>query len=143
MILRFRHAGIVVTDLEKSLHFYVELLGFKVINRSEECGEYIEFMLALAGVRVTTVKMEGPDGSVLELLEFQRPMGPVTKHQIFQIGISHLAFTVDDIEAEYLRLSKAGVGFNSGPILAQGGKAKVCFTWDPDGTYLELVQDMH
>jgi catechol 2,3-dioxygenase-like lactoylglutathione lyase family enzyme len=143
MILKLRHVGIVVKDMEKSLTFYRDLLGFKVISMQEECGQYIEFMLAQAFVQVTTVKMEMPDGNIIELLQFQRPMGPITKHEIFELGISHFALTVDDIEAEYLRLSEAGVGFNSGPILTPDKKHKVCFAWDPDGTYIEFVQALN
>ena len=63
-----RHTGIVVSDLEKAINFYVDLLGLNVTRESEESGEYIDKILGLKNARLTTVKMAAEDGNLVELL---------------------------------------------------------------------------
>jgi catechol 2,3-dioxygenase-like lactoylglutathione lyase family enzyme len=141
MILNLRHTGIVVGDLEAALHFYGELLGFKVTKRMDESGAYIDNMLGLQGVQVTTVKMAAPDGNLIEILYYQsHPRKARDQREICEIGVSHVALTVDDLELEYRRLSDAGVQFYAPPQLSPDDYAKVTFCRDPDGNPVELVQ---
>ena len=137
-----RHIGIVVSDLEKSLRFYRDLLGLKVVRVMRESGEYIDNMLALENVQVTTVKMSADSGSALiELLEFKsHPHETPAKRKVYSIGPSHVAFTVDNLDAVYRRLVEAGVSCNAAPQLSPDGYAKVTFCQDPDGTLVELVE---
>lgn len=137
-----RHFGIVVSDMERSLRFYRDLLGLKVVRVMDESGEYIDNMLSLQNVRVATVKMSANSGSTLiELLEFNsRPRETPEKREVYSIGPSHVAFTVDDLDVVYRRLSQAGVRFNAPPQLSPDGYAKVTFCQDPDGTLVELVE---
>ena len=138
----FRHAGIVVQDLERSLHFYCDLLGLKVLRAMEEEGAYLDNMLGMKGVRVTTVKLTGDQGGAgLELLYFHAPRTPVAPVRgLVELGPSHVAFTVADLDATFARLTAAGVQFNAPPQLAPDGLAKVTFCRDPDGTPIELVE---
>ena len=141
MISNIRHTGIVVTDLEAALRFYRDLLGFRETKRLEESGAYIDNMLALDGAQVTTVKLTAPDGNLIELLHFRthpRPRPPPP--DACRIGITHLAFTVDDLQHMHTALTAAGVSFNAPPQLSPDGYAKVTFCRDPDGTLIELVQ---
>jgi len=136
-----RHTGIVVSDLERALHFYVELLGLKVMKRMDESGEYIGNISGSKNVMVTTVKMAAEDGNLIELLYYHsHTQKPARVREICETGISHIAFTVENVDAEYERLSKAGVQFNSLPQRSPDGYAKVTFCRDPDGTLIELVE---
>ena len=138
-----RHFGIVVSNLENALHFYRDLLGLKVHRRMDESGDYLSTLMNLTNAAATTVKLSADDGNLVELLCFHslatRPMGEKT---ISETGPSHVSFTVEDIDAEYTRLSKAGVTFNSPPQLSPDGYAKVTFCRDFDGTFIELVQEL-
>ncbi len=141
MIKAIRHIGIVVDNLEASLHFYQDLLGFEMTKRMEESGEYIDNMSALTDVQVTTIKMAAPDGHLIELLHYKsHPRSQNLQKEICAIGISHLAFTVENLDEEYAYLSKAGVPFNAPPQLSPDGYAKVTFCGAPEGTRIELVQ---
>ena len=137
-----RHIGIVVSDKEKALHFYRDLLGLKVVKVMEESGEYIDNMLGLKNVRVNTVKMSADNGvTLIELLEFKSHLsrnGGARK--IYSVGPSHVAFTVENLDEIYLRMSEAGIRFNAPPQRSPDGYAKVTFCSDPDGTPVELVQ---
>ncbi|MCK4325784.1 VOC family protein [bacterium] len=140
MIKNIRHTGIVVKDLEASLHFYRDLLGFRVTKQMEESGSYINNILALRGVKVTTVKMELPDDQMIELLQYHSHPRERKPREICDIGIEHIGFTVDDLDSEYDRLTAEGVLFNAPPQLSPDGYAKVTFCIAPEGTFVELVE---
>jgi glyoxylase I family protein len=140
MIKDIRHTGIVVVDLEDSLSFYRDLLGFEIVKQMEESGEYIDNILSLENVKVTTIKMVCPSGQMIELLKYHSHLAKQKAHKICEIGISHIAFTVDDLEFEYERLKSKGIQFNSLPQLAPDGYAKVTFCRAPEGTLIELVE---
>jgi len=137
-----RHFGVVVSDMGRSLRFYRDLLGLKVVRMMDESGEYIDDMLSLQNVRVSTVKLSADSGSTLvELLEFKsHPRQPRGDREVCSVGPSHVAFTVDNLVAVHQRLSQAGVRFNAPPQLSPDGYAKVTFCQDPDGTLVELVE---
>ena len=139
---RIRHFGIVVRDMERSLQFYRDLLGLTVRRSMNESGDYIDNMLALDNVRVMTVKMASEsDAAQVELLEFDSPRcRPGPEREIYAIGPSHVAFTVEDLEEVRRRLAEAGVPFHAPPQESPDGYAKVTFCKDPDGTPVELVE---
>lgn len=139
-----RHFGIVVSDIEKSLHFYQNLLGLKIKLDMLEEGEFIDTILGLQNVQVKTVKMESENGDTLvELLEYRSHKGKKREnYQIFDLGASHIAFTVEDVDAAYERLKGSGVSFNCPPQISSDGKAKVTFCFDPDGVPVELVEEL-
>ena len=136
-----RHFGIVVSDLDRALGFYEGLLCLKVSKRMEESGEYLSRITGLANARATTVKLTADDGNLVELLLFQsHPRMPSAGREMCGIGASHVAFTVDNVEDVFRRLSKAGIAFHAPPQVSPDGYAKVTFCKDPDGTLIELVQ---
>lgn len=140
MIKDIRHTGIVVVDLNASLHFYRDLLGFEIVKQMEESGGYIDTVLSLRHVNVTTVKMTSPSGQMIELLKYHSHSKNQMAHEICEIGISHIAFTVDNLALEYESLKKNGIQFNSPPQLSPDGFAKVTFCRAPEGTLIELVE---
>lgn len=140
MLKGIRHTGIVVEDLAASLYFYRDLLGFQIDKYSEESGAYIEAMLALPEVAVTTVKMSAPDGQMIELLDFHSRRHEKKPHEINEPGITHIAFEVDNLDRVYDQLKAADVQFNSNPQRSPDGYAKIAFCRAPEGTYIELVE---
>ncbi|HJO63248.1 MAG TPA: VOC family protein, partial [Desulfobacterales bacterium] len=58
------------------------------------------------------------------------------------IGITHIAFTVEDIEQVYKRLVQSGITFLSTPQSSPDGYAKVAFCRAPEGTFIELVEEL-
>jgi len=140
MIRDIRHTGIVVKDLESSLLFYRDLLGFQITKQMEESGDYIDNILSLHNVKVTTVKMSSPDGQMIELLQYHSHPEKQKKREICDIGIAHIAFTVDDLNSEYETLKGKGIQFNAAPQLSPDGYVKVTFCRAPEGTFIELVE---
>lgn len=143
MILGFRHVGIVVSDLGKALEFYCDLLGLPVVKQIFESGPHLDKMLGLVDVRMTTVKLGARGGGMVELLKCHSHESVYfSRRPLFDFGQSHIALTVDDLDAEYKRLTAAGVAFVSEPVLSPDGRAKVAFFEDPEGNHIELVQEI-
>lgn len=136
-----RHFGIVVGNLEKALHFYRDMLGLEIQKDMLEKGDFIDSISGLKNVQVHTIKMSADDGNLIELLHYESHKRQLPqKKDICEIGASHPAFTVDNIDELYKKLKQAGIEFNCEPKLSVDGSAKVTFCRDYDGTLVELVQ---
>ena len=145
MPFNIRHTGIVVSDLEKSKTFYCDLLGFEVKKEMDESGEFIDNFSALKDVLVTTCKMTLPNGDMVELLCYKSHpawLHGLTPRKMTQVGCSHFAVTVKNLDEVYDKLLSAGVKFNSPPQYSPDGFAKVTFCEDPDGSLIELVEEL-
>jgi predicted enzyme related to lactoylglutathione lyase len=141
-VLNIRHAGIVVTDMKRSIDFYTNLLGFQIQKDMIESGSYIDNLLSIEKGKVNTVKMSLRDGGMVELLQFiNNPELPKDK-KLTNIGCTHFAMTVDNLEETYNNLVMSGVRFLSEPQYSPDGFARVVFCEDPDGTFIELVEEM-
>ena len=135
-----RHIGIVVSNLDRSIYFYKNLLGLKIIKEMNEKGNYIDTILSLKNIVVKTIKMGADDGNKVELLYFKSSPKRLSNKSLISVGYSHFAFTVDNIDKEYRKLKRNGVIFNSLPEISPDGYAKVVFCRDPDGAFIELVE---
>ena len=104
-MIKVRHIGITVCDLEKMLNFYRDLLGFCSAKVALESGEYIDNFSKLSNVRVTTAKLSNSFGEVIvELLKYHSHDTQESFREINEGGISHFAITVDNIENVYQKL---------------------------------------
>ncbi|MCB4790652.1 MAG: VOC family protein [Elusimicrobia bacterium] len=138
-----RHVGIVVNNMDKAISFYRDILGLKIKRDMIESGEFIDNILSLEGVKVRTVKMSIRDGGLIELLYFESHPCVSSDRELYGIGYSHIALTVNNLDYEYDRLNKIGIVFSSTPKISPDGKAKVVFCQDPEGNQIELVEELN
>ena len=140
---RLVHVGICVSDLERSLRFYRDALGFE--DRSElvlEDDRTTQRLLEIPGCWLTARYLER-DGYRIELLYYPQPgtVGEPDPRPMNQLGLTHLALRVSGLEALLERVEAAG-----GRVLKQSRssnpkmQAEVVFVTDPDGTRIELVE---
>lgn len=136
-----RHVGIVVSDINKSIYFYRDLLGLNILKDVNESGDFVDEILDLKGTRVRTIKLETKGiGGLIELLDFKSHSFKPKAKKIYSVGISHIAFTVDDIDRTYQKLVEGGIKFTTVPQYSVDKLAKVTFCYDPDGNMIELVE---
>lgn len=140
LVSGFRHMGIIVKDMDASVHFYQKLLGLKIIQDYYDDSPYINEITGVINANVHMVKMECPDGVVLELLEYLNHPTALVDMPIYNVGCCHIAFRVQDIESTYKKLLKSGVTLISKPVLSSEKIAKVCFCLDPNNIRVELVE---
>ncbi len=140
-VTKIRHTGIVVSNMETSLPFYRDLLGLEVWWDQIEEGPMVEAVTAVPGARMHTVKLKAPDGVSIELLQYlntPKPVPPLNTSN--NVGCNHVALQVSDLDDLYRKASAQGIRFNTPPVVAGGGKAKVTYCRDPEGVILELVE---
>lgn len=141
MITAIRHVGLVVADLEKSLKFWCETLGFVVSRQMEESGPHIDAMMGLKDVKITTAKLAAPDGNLLELLCFHsHPDKPKWEGKPYSTGFTHIALTVQDLDETLRRLKLVGASVPAEPQLSPDGQVKVIYATGPEDVLLELVE---
>jgi len=143
------HFSFTVSDLDRSVAFYRDLLGFELVHVQEQDNAYTRRLVGFpdAVLRAAQLAVPGQPRGLsthdLELVEYIEPKGSRGDGRINDPGAAHLAVTVEDAEAIHRRLSEAGVRFVSPPnaITAgvnEGGSA--CYFFDPDDIVLELLQ---
>ncbi|HET7288986.1 MAG TPA: VOC family protein [Thermodesulfobacteriota bacterium] len=150
MPLAIDHINIVVSDLEKSVRFYTELLGFNESKRAHLEGEWIESIVGLKGVIADVAFIVAPAGEPrIELLCYKIPRGEqVPANSLANTpGLRHIAFRVDDINAAIEKLKSGGVKLLGEPVVVpetvvthDAGHKMLCYFHDPDGTLLEITE---
>ena len=142
MILGVHHTAISVADMDRSLAFYRDLLGLEVLfDTSWEQGS--EIADTILRVRDTSARqvMLRTGNAYIELFEFHTPdPAPMAADRpVIDRGITHIALDVKDVDAEYERLSKAGMIFHCEPQNL-GTQCRTTYGRDPDGNVLELQE---
>ena len=141
-VQRLTHVGICVSDLERSLRFYRDVLGCVEVGRFETEGAAADTLNGLEGVKVRAVYLER-DGWRLELIDFQAPgwVGPTHPRPMNQLGLTHLSFRVADLDAICSQIEAAGGGpLPETRIGPADSPVRVMMAHDPDGMRLELIQ---
>ncbi len=141
MIKGFHHAAISTPDLERCIDFYTRTIGGSVAwtfgweRGTPEADEVTG--LTDSATRAAMLRI---GDTYLEVFEYSSPAPrtapkdrPVNDH-----GITHVCLEVEDIDAEYARLSAAGMRFHCAPK-RQDGSAMV-YGRDPDGNVVELIE---
>ena len=120
---KIHHIAIIGSDYQKSKHFYVDLLGFKIIRenyRNERDDYKIDLKCGNLEIELFIIK-NAP----------KRPSYPEAR------GLRHLAFYVEDVEAMVTQLNQKGI--KTEPIrIDDYTHKKMTFFFDPDGLALEI-----
>lgn len=142
-MLCIRHTGIYVKDLTRMKEFYCNTFGMEIAHEGIEDGEYIEKLLGKKKLSIEVCKLKNSDGTMIELIKSNRDnIKEAHSESVINVGCMHIAFTVNNLEQLYKKLKYNGESFISEPLLSPDGKVHVCFCKDPEGNYLELVQDL-
>ncbi|GAA5071781.1 catechol 2,3-dioxygenase-like lactoylglutathione lyase family enzyme [Thermocatellispora tengchongensis] len=143
------HFSFTVSDLDRSVAFYRDLLGFELVHTQDQDNAYTRSLVGYpdAVLRIAQLAVPGQPRGVsthdLELVEYVVPRGAGPGPARHLPGAAHLALTVEDALAEHERLSAAGVRFVSPPNAITAGinaGGYACYFLDPDEITLELVQ---
>ncbi len=125
--MRILHTMLRVTDLNKSIAFYTEVLGMKLLRQSDNA-EY-QYTLAFVGYG------DEKDGAVLELTY------NYGVHQ-YELGTAfgHIALEVDDVYKACADIRARGGVISREPGPVKGGSTEIAFVRDPDNYAIELIQ---
>jgi glyoxylase I family protein len=124
---RIHHVAVICSDYEKSKDFYVNQLGFSIIEETfrENRGSYKLDLSVGSQDRIELFSFPNPPA---------RPTGPEA------CGLRHLAFAVENLESTVADLQSRGIAVEEIRIDELTGK-KFTFFKDPDGLPLEIYED--
>lgn len=126
-MLSIRLLSIMVSDQDKAVAFYTDVLGFQKLM-DFPAGEY----------RWITVGRGGAEEPQLSLEPNANPAGKAFQEAMFAQGIPVLALQSSDLDAEYARLTAAGAAFTKKPT--EAGPVKIAIVSDTVGNLVQLYQ---
>lgn len=148
MVGRIYHVGLTVSDIERSIAFYRDVLGLAYQSQIIMSGPETDILFGREGSGAKVAYLNGSDSveaPPIELIQFESAAVDAVRSDLFRTSISEVCFQTDDIAMEYERLCGLGVECLSTPqffdFSDQGLGASWAFYFrDPDGIVLEMMQ---
>lgn len=135
--LRAHHVGITVSDLDRSVEFYGDVLGFDVLERFTVSGDAFSTAVDVDGATGRFAHLDA-DGVRVELVEYDPQGEDVPTETVNQSGAKHLGFAVDDVDSFYDDLP-SDVETLSEPKTTESG-TRICFFRDPESNLVEVIE---
>lgn len=144
-VVGFIHSGITVKNLEESLAFYVDLLGFKLLSTQVAKSDYIFDIVEIPGLKEIKIAfLEIPGGQVVEVLEYVGVDTYPGKTRSCDYGTGHICLQVENLDDLFYELKSAGVSFQSKKVanitVGANKGSKAVYMLDPDGYIIELME---
>ena len=142
-IIAADHTGITVSNLDRALSFWRDVLGFELSHRAHQSGKMASEITGVPGAEISLAVLKAP-GHKIELLEY---LGPPDHKSVdvrpCDVGSAHIALTVDNLEAVLGAIVASGWKAVGVPQTLQTGPnagKRVVYVRDPDGTTIEFMQ---
>jgi glyoxylase I family protein len=128
MLIGFEHIGMTAADLDRTIAFYCDLLGLRLVLRKQQASGELAFLDA--------------GGGMLEIFAPATAVQPAQDVPSDRAGMRHLTLAYDDVPAMIARLEAAGVPIVEHPRPAFNPEMirTVAFCRDPDGVLIELIE---
>ena len=144
-IIAADHTGITVSNLNRSLAFWRDVLGFELSHTAHQTGEMAREITGVAGAEIKLAVVKAPGGHKVELLEY---LGPADRKRQADLspcdaGSVHVALIVEDLDAVLGAINASGWKAAGKPQTLQSGPnagKRVVYARDPDGTTIEFMQ---
>jgi lactoylglutathione lyase len=138
--LTFSHLGICVSDVDRSVRFYCEGLGFEQVAEHRVGPEFAALM-ELDGVELES-RMLARDGVTIELLGYVSPdhFGEAKRRPMNQLGLTHLSLRVSDVDQVATVIASLGGTVVAGTRTTMGDALDFLYCTDPDGVRIELMR---
>ncbi len=142
-VLGFNHTSFTVTDLDRSIAFFRDLLGFELTSRGPRDDAAIQRLTRIAGASISVAFLSGPDHT-MELIEYSAPDQRGTfLPPMCDAGASHIALNVDDLDAAIEGSRAHGfepmgevVAIDAGPNKGR----RIVYLRSPDGITVEFLE---
>lgn len=142
MIRSFRHIGIVVSDIERSVHLFATIFNFKIISDQIESGKFIETLIGKKGCYLRVVKMADMSENVIELIHSANGNKKSSDITTLSLGLTHIAMNVTGIQRIVRELEKNSCHALSQPMINENKSHIVCYVKSFDNLFIELVEEL-
>lgn len=149
MLIGLLHHGVTVSDIEKAIAWYRDVLGLEFVHRQRQENAYTPVLVGIPGAVLDVAQFRVPSPLPrlsthdVELIQYVTAGVDGTPAPVNQVGTAHLAFLVTEIEALYAKATAGGAAFRNAPTaITEGANAGGfgCYLHDPDGNTLEFIQ---
>lgn len=135
--LRSHHVGLTVTDLDRAVDFYRDILDLSVIAEFEVSGEAFATGVAIEGASARFAHLDG--GSVrIELVEYEPATDEQSTPQLNESGATHLGLEVEDMDSFYKQLPSTVETLSSPQTTPTG--TRILFLRDPEENLIEILE---
>ena len=138
------HTGITVSNLERSLAFWRDVLGFEFSHTAHQKGELAQEITGVEGAEIKLAVLRAPGGHKIELLEYLAPADRKRADiRPCDVGSVHVALIVHDLDGVLERIAASDWKAAGKPQRLQSGPnagKRVVYVRDSDGTTIELMQ---
>ena len=143
--MKYAHTNIIARDWEKLSAFYIEVFECKTVPPiRNQSGHWLEEGTGITNATLSGIHLAlpgyGEDGPTLEIYTY-KDFTETVKSQPNQLGFTHIAFEVEDVEKTLQRILENG-GKRQGKVVTRvvEGKGEITFTYarDPEGNLIEI-----
>lgn len=134
--LTAHHYGITVSDLDRAVEFYRDVLGLEVLAEFSVGGEAFATGVGVDGASADFTHLDAGDARI-ELVSYDPEGQDRDQPDLNQPGATHVGLTVDDVDAVYESLPE-DVETISEPQTTDSG-TRICFVEDPEGNLVEIL----
>jgi glyoxylase I family protein len=143
-VLDTDHTGITVSNLQRSVAFWRDVLGFELSHTAHQKGELAQEITGVEGAELKLAVLRAPGDHKIELLEYLAPADRARANlRPCEVGFVHIALLVDDLDVVLERIATSGWKAAGKPQRLQSGPnagKRVAYVRDPDGTTIEFME---
>jgi catechol 2,3-dioxygenase-like lactoylglutathione lyase family enzyme len=144
-IIAADHTGITVSNLERSLEFWRDVLGFELSHTAHQTEKMAREITGVAGAEIKLAVLKTPGGHKIELLEYLAPADRRRDLNLrsCDVGHVHVALLVNNLGAVLQKIAASGWKTAGEPQTLKSGPnagKRVVYVRDPDGTTIEFMQ---
>lgn len=139
-IFTAHHTAVCVTDFDHALDFYTAFMGFELEGQMDQRKEEaLGEVVGLPGAVIRWAMLKKGSYRV-ELFKYYKPVGDSVARRQCDLGYSHMAFEVADVDAVYAQCVARGYKTVSSPRDLRGGRTRVFYLCEPEGAITEFIQ---
>ncbi len=144
MITGFNHSGFVVKNIDKQVDFYQNVLGLKVIRKTNPGPEGSKHTGIPNAYRALVFLGKQENEHLIELVQFIKPKITEDGHAPnTHIGAAHICFNVTNLMEMYKSMVEKNMKFVTEPVIRtteSGDTTTICYGQDPEGNWLEFIE---
>ncbi len=142
-VFRTNHTSFTVSDLDKTVGFFCEGLGFELLSRAPRDQKTVEQITGIDGADIEVAFVQGP-GHRIELIQYRGPDGRGrVESRPCDTGFAHLAYDVDDVDKAVAAAERFSFAPLGDPVAIDKGPnagSRVVYLRNEDGVTVEFIE---